>query len=486
MLVPRYSYIALNQQHQKLTGVLSAESEANAREKLHAMAFSVVSLKEEAEIDYQKNAEEGVTTFAFFFRDSKGKESKGTIDAPNRKTAFRRLVAEYNFEILSLADATIPEEKRFEEGKNGLEELAEEVEEEFGVAFKKIGEKNEEQERKKSESFLERKKELVQSVEEIVKQAKDVLEKFRDEMTGDEVHSIKMRIDNLMRMRLSNNLKYIEDLSDELLTIVDETLRRHVGDDQTVQETAEEIADDIMDETMYQNAVKERGLIGNLKYSSNRLKRMIKGYRHQQQQKARRKKRLQGSTPEKQNPLLIKVRLAVRIATRSISQLIATALSKNSAVRRQHWETFRENFSLLSHLFQKSEEELSDIQAKTEGKSLSKKAEKTQTNTQFFFQKTLFHWIEELHLFFGWLLSFYVIYFYAGILIIVKGSEKNSFLSFLERSLTNAFPFLITGIFFLLFLGLTLCLRFARQQIWLTFFFMAGSAVLSALFVLNF
>ncbi len=55
--MPRYSYIALNQQHQKLTGVLSADNEQNAREKLHAMAFSVVSLKEESGADYQQSAE---------------------------------------------------------------------------------------------------------------------------------------------------------------------------------------------------------------------------------------------------------------------------------------------------------------------------------------------------------------------------------------------------------------------------------------------
>jgi len=483
--VPRYSYIALNQQHQKLTGVLSAESESNAREKLHAMAFSVVALKEEAEVDYQKNAEEGVLTFAFFFRDANGKESKGTIDAPDRKTAFRRLIAEYNFEILSLAEATIPEEKRFEEGKIGLEDLAAEVEEEFGISFKKQG-ANEEEETKVNEAFLERKKELVRNVEEIVQQSREVLEKFKDDMTGDEVHSIKMRVDDLMRMRLSNNLKYIQDLSDDLLTVVDEALRRHAVDDETVKELAEEIAEDITDETMYQNAIEEHGALANLKNASKRLKRMMNGYKRQHQQALRHKKRLQGEDiSEKKNPFLTKIRLSLRLFSRSFSQLLSVVLSKNSAVRRQHWEMFRENFSSFFGIFQKSNREILEVEAKME-KHFAEQDEDIQPSATAFSQKTIFHWIEESHLFFGWLLSFYVIYFYLGVFVIVKGVEEASLFSFLERSLTNAFPFLVTGIFFFLFLGLTLSLRFARQKIWLAPFFLGGSTFLSVLFVLNF
>jgi hypothetical protein len=72
----KFSYVALNQEHKKLTGVISAEDQSEARDKLHAMQLSIITIHEatKEEIDSEK---EGVMTFEFHVVDSKGNETRG-------------------------------------------------------------------------------------------------------------------------------------------------------------------------------------------------------------------------------------------------------------------------------------------------------------------------------------------------------------------------------------------------------------------------
>ncbi len=298
-------------------------------------------------------------------------------------------------------------------------------------------------------------------------------------MTGDELHAIKARMDDLMRMRLSNNLKYIQDLSDELLTLVDEALRRHARNDEESKEIARDIADEITDETLYQNASEEIGVLGNLRQVSRRFDRMLRGYKRTHVSKASRQKALDDQ--EIQNGFFLKVRLGFRLFKRSLFHLFRILFSKNSAVRRQHLEQLRVNFSVLFALFPKSTAEVIAVE-----KDLDSLEKNLLVSSNFSFQKTLFRWIEELHLFCGWVLSFYIMYFYLGIFLMVKGGGNSDFFAFLERSLTNPFPFLVTGVIFFLFLGLTLSIRFAAQKFWLSPLFFGFSTFLSILFIFNF
>ena len=443
------------------------------------MAFSVISLKKESDADYQKSAEKGIKTFAFLAKNAKGKKLKGTIDAPDRKNAFRRLVAEYNFEILSLADATIPENERAEKGKDGLEDLAAEVAEEFGVQFRRP--KNiADEEKKQNEAFLERKKELVKSVEEIVAQAKELLKKFEDDLTGDEVQLVKSRIDDLMRMRLSNNLKYVQDLSDELLTLIDDTLREH-ADDESVAEEAEDIAEDIVDETKYENAIESKNLLTDFRHASKKLTRLFRGYKKNYSRAARRRKFLQKS--KKPNPFFLKIRVAMRYFSRGISHGFRLLFAKNAAVRQKHLQIFREDFGQFFSTFRKSFDEIAAVE-----KDLfaSAPVPAPARKSHFLFQKKFFSALSAARFFFGWILAFYIFYFYFGIFLITKFHEKNEFFRFFERSLTTGFPFLVTGIFFLLFFGLTLATFFSGKKIWRAVFFLFLTAAMIFLFVVNF
>ena len=129
-----FSYIAINSKYQKVTGDITAETNEKAKEQLHKMGLSVLKMSESAGGATDAVTSSGnIHTFWFLIRDQNGQESSGTIDAADRKTAFRRLMSEYKFEVLALCEDSVPEENRLEEGKKGLTELAAEIKAEFGI-----------------------------------------------------------------------------------------------------------------------------------------------------------------------------------------------------------------------------------------------------------------------------------------------------------------------------------------------------------------
>jgi hypothetical protein len=478
----KFSYVALNQEHKKLTGVISAEDQSEARDKLHAMQLSIITIHEatKEEIDSEK---EGVMTFEFHVVDSKGNETRGTIDAKSRKKAFFRLVSEYGFHILSLCDTSVPIVDREEKGKEGLEELADEVEEEFGVVQKSaIDEMTDEGAHKQSEDFLSAKQELVENVEEIVDRANAVLEKFEEKLTGDEYRSIKVKIDSLMRLRLSNNLKYIQDLADELLILVDTALQQH----------AEISEDDVKEHSFVGVLEKEeideeavhKGVLSHIKKIKSKMKKLVGGYKGKKTRFRKKKKKKN----DIDHGMFIRTRLVIRCIKRSIASLKRAILAKNSAVRKQHIKNLISSVKEVHKILKTPKKKLIAVQEDMDQKEQEDEEEikreqefrrmRRGVTTQRFFQ--------EVHLFFGWLLAFYVAYFYFSSFVLVKWGSESVFFTFFQKSLGNPFPYIVVGLFFILFLGTTLCLRFSFGRISIVSVYFLITASLAALFLINY
>lgn len=494
----RYSYIALNQEHQKLTGSVSAENEAEARDKLHSLGLSIISLsktdlkeeEEEQEIT-ETPTEEQQKAFVFHVLDQKGNETQGTIEAKNRHTAYYRLASEYNFKIISLCDESIPSDFREEKGKEGLEELHRMAEEEFGTLQKKE-EKKEKQKQSitQSEEFIEMKKELVENVEEIVEQAKMVLERFQDDLVGEEVRAIKTKIDHLMRLRLSNNLQYIQDLADELLEQVDVTLRRHAEknpeeEDREEIEDEEDFSENTVKRSEHVKKSKEHHTLVHIKRISKRMQMLMGGYK--QYSKKSRLKKKRKKKKKKKSATVVRIQLMMRSSGKVIRNTKKLILSKNTAVRKRYADQTKEYFQDLKELFFTPSENLVTIEQKIVDREVEEeKAEREWVKLEIF-QKTFFlNLFKEIRLFFGWLLAFYVAYFCVAILLIMKWGDTSPIHSFLYQSLQSPFPFLATGCFFLIFLGLTCITRIAKGSPWLSSVFALSTVFFVVLFVANF
>ncbi len=468
----KFSYLTLNQEHQKLTGVLSAEDEREAREKLHAMGLSVISLDvapDDAETT-EVEKKEDVSSFAFHVIDPRGNETYGTIDAKDRLNAYIRLVSEYGFEVMSLCDTMFPEAEWEAEGKKSLDELAFRAEEEFGVVAKTAISAMQDDSTKKSAAFIESKRKLVEYVEEIVEKAELIIEKYNDRFESDEFRNIKNKIDDLMRLRLSNNLKYIQELADDLLVVVEEMIVKY--------DIPKEEASDILDEAKEKEKVEVQSTQGHIslsrfKFISKKLTELL----HFKQPKkfVPKKKKTKAEEKEmhqrKQLSRRQRFTMAIRETIRTSARVVA---SKNSTLRKAYFKQLKAALG-----------ELKDVL--TSNPNETELVEDERINQQIIFQRSfIYHVFDDLHLFFGWLLSFYIIYFYLATIVITKFRSDSPVVDYLQRSATSTFPFLITGTIFFLFLGLTANLRLSNGRLSLITLYSTTSVVLIAVFFVNF
>lgn len=478
----KFKYITLNQENRKLTGVLAANDEKEARTKLHAMGLSVVFIEKTDEEVTQEDT--GSTSFYFHVIDVKGKETAGTIAAKSRETAYIRLVSEYGFQVISLCEMSVPEPLRETKGKENLQELIDEVKEKYGIAPKEpekdqMGGGNNE----KNEYFLQTKKELVKSVEQIAKRAEEVLSRYQNEMSGQEFHEIKIRVDNLMRLRLSNNLKYIQDLADELLDLIDKTMQEHGAkqektNGEIVGKKDEKQKEEIDTEAYYLRS-RSSGNASRLgKISEKLAKALGKKPKHQKD-----------SSPGffQTNPAAIRTKLifhSIRKIFRTTRRIIFT---KSNAARKEHFRNLIDSFRELSDVVNASRAKLlakgekMNVEEKEMAQEEQKKKEEYDYHTTL-----LYRFFRELRLFFGWLLAFYIVYFYGTVFALIKWGTDSAIYDFLWRSVTSSFPFLITGSVFLIFAGLTIHVRLAKGKI---LGYSVGSvitAVLVVLFLANF
>lgn len=477
----KFSYIALNEDRQKLTGILSAESESEARKKLHTLGLSIISLEIAPEdaadtIDMEKRAQkQNIASFVFHVRDKRGNETHGIIDAVDKKTAYYRLISEYNFQVLSLCDASVPEAQQEEEGKKGLEELHEEVQIEYNLTEEEEEQEEQEQSITQTEDFIEIKKELVLQVEEVVSQAQMLLKKFEKDLTGDEVRNIQTKIDHLMRLRLSNNLKYIQDLADELLIEVDNTLKKNA---EKLQEKGQEINGI---EGGVEESEEDGGALDHIRMISNRMKAILGG-----DQKPRRRIQLKKKS-KKLGIRFARLRLFFRLLKRILWNFHRILVAKNSAVRKRYVKQLSGHFAGVKKVFATPKKKLEILEEEIDIKEQEEEEFELLSEEIEEFKKTFFlRLFEESRLFFGWLLGFYIVYFYFAFFTLTKFPADTPFHAFLYQSITSEFPFLALGIFFLIFLGLTLIIRFTKNNMWYSPLFIIFSGFCILLFLANF
>lgn len=116
----KFSYTALGQDQQKITGILEAESLEMAQAELqNKKQLTVVAIKPEIVrqdlAELSKKTSQTISTFYFVAQNKEGKEVNGTIDASDAFQAYQRLLYDYQFKILELTeyDDGIKEEMSF-------------------------------------------------------------------------------------------------------------------------------------------------------------------------------------------------------------------------------------------------------------------------------------------------------------------------------------------------------------------------------------
>lgn len=213
----QFQYTAVNNTGKKLSGLIGAASEEDARKQLNTFGISLLSIAKTAETAEQTVTKEAGTTaeltkFEFEAFDKAGKKVIGTIPASSRYKAFKRLMDEYQFEVSYVVASGATEVERAKAKTEDLAILKAEYE-----VQNKVTDKGVIAEQKISAEFEEKRKVLLQKVDFILEKIKGMLVTYQGELKPDSQKIIQNTIDKLLRIKSSTNLDYIESTSEELL-----------------------------------------------------------------------------------------------------------------------------------------------------------------------------------------------------------------------------------------------------------------------------
>ncbi len=205
----RFKYTATNTEGKTLTGIINAETEEEAREKLNHLGFSILEIN--AAPETEGTAAQNLEKFEFEATDKNGKKIKGSIPAKDREAAYKRLIEEYSFTIqyLAPANATEGEKTRYRlEGVDALTEGATPQDTKGDEAMQEVVETPE---------FVAEKESLIAHVDGIIEKIHNLLSTFEGKISPEKRALIENDIDKLLRIKSSNNLDYIRHTCKELL-----------------------------------------------------------------------------------------------------------------------------------------------------------------------------------------------------------------------------------------------------------------------------
>lgn len=210
----RFKYTSTNAEGKQLTGVINAPSEEAARTELNKLGFSILEIKEAAETD---QPQEGLQKFEFEAIDKNGKKIKGSIPAKEPLFAYKRLIEEYSFAVHYLAPENASEAEKAQLKQSGTQALQTEYELEKQKQTEKAAEHAIE-----TPEFLEEKKRVDAEVDLIVEKIKTILSQYEGKISPDKKSEIEGYMDKLLRIKSSNNLEYIKNTGVELLQKIQE------------------------------------------------------------------------------------------------------------------------------------------------------------------------------------------------------------------------------------------------------------------------
>jgi hypothetical protein len=223
----QFEYTAVNAAGKKLSGVIGAQTEDEARKQLNTFGISLLAIEKIGEtgvatVTGEPGTSSDLPKFEFEAYDKLNRKVLGTIPAASRYSAFKRLMEEYQFEVAYVVPTGASEDDRTRAKQEGLESLKAEYEAQIE---KTGGEKDEE---KMVKEFEGKRTEMLGKVDFILEKIKGLIAEYGEFMKPESKKNIQSYIDKLLRIKSSTNLDYIEHTSEELLKKVqDEEIFLH-------------------------------------------------------------------------------------------------------------------------------------------------------------------------------------------------------------------------------------------------------------------
>jgi hypothetical protein len=209
--MPKYKYIVINPENKQLEGVIGAPDEASAKNELNELGFSVIAMNQIAEEEMATSVAE-MPVFEFGAIDKNQKHVIGTIQAAERYSAYKRLISEYSFQVEYVIDNNLTEEQKIIERQKGALDLQDMMNEEGMLTQKKMT--NEEKDLKE---FMGKQEVLKLQIDFVLNKVREMLDLYEKDMKQETKAKIHYFVDKLLRIRSSTNLDYVRKTAEELL-----------------------------------------------------------------------------------------------------------------------------------------------------------------------------------------------------------------------------------------------------------------------------
>ncbi len=209
--MPKYKYTVINPDNKSLQGTIAAPDEAGARKELNELGFSILSMEEIPE----ETAAEGqsqVPTFEFAATDKNAKRVVGTIQSEDAYSAFVRLITEYSLAVEYIIDNSLPEAKKEKERAKGSSEFYSKYEDETQKNRKVTTDE------KDLKEFEEKQIQLKNQIQFLLDKITGILNEYEKIIKPESKVKIKEHVEKILRIRNSTNLEYIRKEAEDLLT----------------------------------------------------------------------------------------------------------------------------------------------------------------------------------------------------------------------------------------------------------------------------
>lgn len=458
--MPIFKYIVTNKESKKLMGSIEAPDEKTARTELNNLGFSILELEEtpEEEKDQRPEEKELDTSkrpqkkFEFEAINPQGQSIVGTIAADDDFSGFKRLTKEYELTVTTIYPKEASEEEKSQAKSKGTYQLQQMLESEKET--KKIKEAAVSQEQRKKELFVKTK------IEFILKQVNETLQEYGNDIPPDARNDIDKRIDKLLRIKHSTNFDYIIQTAEDLLKEIQkqETILKKKGflerraklilrvkdllnrlhDTGRPKTISEDIVQNIQS-WQQKNISKATRIPWRIRITNNILLKIRRLF-----EKSPEIELLKGQIKTCNTQILEYIKLYLREPTSEYKEKTLTAI-------KAIWERRR-----------KAKRELKEVKQRIR---LEKKAKRNRDNLGKIRQDMITKIIGEITEFTGWLLAFYLIYYFASLYITSKNfglGDPANFPKSLDFYHTHIFKYVLV-IVFLLHLGFTIKYNFFRK-----------------------
>jgi hypothetical protein len=209
--MPKFRYTVINEENKQLQGTIGAPDEESARKELNDLGFSILVLDTIDET--AQNPESDIPVFEFAALDKNQKKVIGTIQAENQYYAFKRLISEYEFEIEYVVDNDLPEKDKEKERKKGSYDLYAKYNTEIEASKEK-----ESADEKDMREFEFRQEALKQQIDFVLSKVRKMLDLYEADMKPEVKENIRRSVEKILRIKSSTNLDHIKKTAEELLT----------------------------------------------------------------------------------------------------------------------------------------------------------------------------------------------------------------------------------------------------------------------------